>query len=962
MAPSASRDRSANRRISAFFLSKAKASSSASNSDSDTDDRRGRSSPVNPHASLSLAKSPRRSHLAPPADTKDELQSFPPVATVSPDSRSESAAPASHPIQDLPVTRPRVPSISIPTASNHERGPATATDHAGKLRKRRNSWLRAAGSKDNIKERETKDPKAWVAGYDSKPAYSVDFLLQGQQVPELWDETGGQLDALSELIHLSRLNITDTFIYLFPKSWGRNASFKVRSETYASSTRLVNLARQDLQRSSRTAARLLGEDEQKPLNAATRDIRIGETPMTSPLSPASSDRLTSECSSVASSRHTRDADDFDTTSRPIHLHLPIHLSENAAADSSLLTDNDIETLLDMRNMFAFLVGQMLVATDQRQTIFALFLNISKILTVYDFTNIDGSTYGEVACNSFDKYIEELKMGDVRSSREKTIESLVLGERMRSVTLYNEAFVHAVGKYDDIQYVSKFEGPDVKFGMINPMTRSRLERASIDLSARENTINTRLIDFDFPSLFAGVLNSKTINERKVINFNAWQNSFNATRRYVLSYLKSKYGSWPPKASSKKNDLETSGLNRIVLKSLYFDFAELYDLYVDRTSLTSRTIDKMYEGPEAGQTPDEPAARILRRVFDEYDRSSPPVQPPVPFDLPILPSVSNLSTDFKVAKTTHSEARKLRMRKLSPAELDMVLGTSVNPDALPKATTDKSHFLAAMRSFEAKQARGSSIAELSDLRAGIWLFLYAVLQTLPLLVTDAPGVKWHQGVEYFLCAPARSGLPWVRPGSTKTGRGWYSVSGGANVVELPSDLIEHGVEGIYRRSHCWLVADRWAADLLPSIVSSAKYARSNSEYTLEQERKESVDVRRRDTQRLAPPRPSGVSDNGSRPPTPLSRPSSGQHLNRQSVMGIGLEALPLPSGIAPAAAGSRPGSRAVSASGYGRVPLPDVTAQSGPAPIESERRSIQANGMTFDDILGSIEKEKKKEGKK
>lgn len=712
--------------------------------------------------------------------------------------------------------------------------------------------------------------------------------------------------------------------------------------------------------SSRSATRLHGNDNPKPLHAAARDLQIGEFPVTPPLSPTSSGRLTNDCSSFASSRHTRDADDSDDTSRPIHLYLPIHLSEQAASDSSLLTESDIETLLDMRNMFAFLVGQMLVATERRSTIFALFLNISKVLGVYDFTNIDGSTYGEVASNSFDKYIEELRIGDVRSSREKTIESLVLGERMRSIALYNEAFVHAVGKYDDIQYISKFEGPDVKFGMINPITRSRLERASLDLSARQNAINSRLIDFDFPSIFAGVMNSKTIDERKVINFNAWQSSFNATRRYVLSYLKSKYGSWPPKASSKKNDLETSGLNRIVLKSLYFDFAELYDLYVDRTSLTGRTMDKTYEGPGANQSPDEPAARIIRRVFDEYDRSSPPVQPPVPFDLPILPDLSNLPADTKSSNAASPEALKLRTKKLSSPELEAVLRSSVNESTLQSATVEKSDFLAAIRSFEAKQARGSSLTELSDLRAGMWLFIYAVLQTLPLLIVDAPGVRWHQGVEYFLCTPPRSGLPWARAGNTRTGRGWYSVSGGANVVELPSDLIEHGVEGIYRRSHCWLVADRWSADIYPSMIPSATYAQSNSGYTLEQERKESVDVRRQDTLRLAPPKPSGLSDGGSRPPTPLSRPASGQNLYRQSVMGIGLEALPLPPGVAPTTVGSRPGSRAVSASGHGRVSMPIHAKQPDPAPFNPERQTVQASGMTFDDILGGIEKEKK--GKK
>jgi len=82
-----------------------------------------------------------------------------------------------------------------------------------------------------------------------------------------------------------------------------------------------------------------------------------------------------------------------------------------------------------------------VATEKHSSIFDIFMKISDILQHYDFSNVDGSTYGEVAAMSFDNYINELHMADMKSSREKTIEAIVLGERMRSVMLYTEAFVH-----------------------------------------------------------------------------------------------------------------------------------------------------------------------------------------------------------------------------------------------------------------------------------------------------------------------------------------------------------------------------------------------------------------------------------------------------------------------------------------------------------------------------------------
>lgn len=747
----------------------------------------------------------------------------------------------------------------------------------------------------------------------------------------------------------------DTFVHLFPQTWGRGPSFKVHSQIYASSTKLVELARLDIERGRKP----MKDVRQKQLDAAIRDMRLKPSdPESMPRRQHPSDR-----SGSGSSSHTRNYMEPDEFAQPINLHLPLSLSSEASTSGSQpLSSTDRETLMDMRNMFAFLVGQALVATERRHNLFALFMNISKVLQAYTFTNIDGSTFGETASSSFDSYVEELTLADVRSSREKTIEGLVLGERMRSVLLYNEAFVHAVGKYDEILHISKFAGPDVKFAHISPVTRNRLERASIDLAAREKAVNSRLLDFDFPSIFAGVMDSKTVDERRAINFDAWKSVFNTTRRYVISYLKVKYGSWPPKASSKKNELETSGLNRIVLKALYYDFADLYDLYVDRSNLTTRSMGVYYAGTEDDPDPSLPEARILRRVCDEYDRSSPPVQPPVPFDVPLLPDVHHLPKGSRLSAIDRFEARKMRAKKIPPNELATVLDKSTNQDTLAHADPIRSHFLTAMRSFEARQARGCSLAELSELRAGMWIFIYAVLQALPLLVVDAPGIKWHQGVEYFLCEPPRSGVPWARSASASgSSRGWYSISGGGGMVSLPSDLVEHGVEGVYRRSHCWLAAGKWSAemqgDAAPGVNASpliGTHAPLTGQNTIESERKEQAYVRRHETRCLAPAK-IRTSDEEMTPLTPGSRPTSRDQRKRDTVIGSGLEALPMPPAVVPSS--SRPGSRAASAHNYDRRPVHNGTMSGAQAP-ELRQDVAKTSGMTFDDILGGMEKDKKK----
>jgi len=480
--------------------------------------------------------------------------------------------------------------------------------------------------------------------------------------------------------------------------------------------------------------------------------------------------------------------------------------------------------------------------------------------------MNGSSFGEVANSSFDSYVEELRIADVRDSREKTIEGIVLGERMRAVLLYNEAFVHGVGKYDEI---TKLQSP--KFDLISPVTRNRMERASMDLSLRIKNLNDKLTAFDFPAIFSGVMNSKTAEESKSVRFDAWRSVFMNFRKDVISYYKERYGSWPPKASSKKNNLETSGLNRIVLKELYHDFSNLYDLLVDRSSLTTRTVDGVVPDAEMDQ---DPTIRALRSVLSEYDRSTPPVQPPMPFDVPILPTLTATRRDY--GRGDYKKDSKARGKKLKDDEILQILRAAHNPDA-----NISTPFLEMFKDAERKAVHGKSISEICEVRAGQWLFMYAVLQTLPMLVVDAPAVKWTHGVEYFLCEPPRSGVPWAREDHA-TQRSWYEVAGaGGAVVSLPSDVIEFGVEGTYRRSHCWQMAEKWTAH---SNVLSAAAAE-----TLQ-------------APLPSPPPMFGFGRQDSRPGSRASSPS--RMSQRKSVVNLGLEALPLPPGVQPESPQSRP----------------------------------------------------------
>ena len=807
-----------------------------------------------------------------------------------------------------PGSRPGTPTLAIPGQT-----PMTPTaDGGGMEKKKKHGWF---GSSKKDKD-EGRGPVAWIAGHPQKLAYDTEGLVNARPMKELWDENDG-----------------NCFVYLFPRNAGKGASFKVDSAIFASSPVLTRLAFGDLY-SNHSG----GERRQMPLDARAQGLSLNDpnTPPATPKRNAGTTDTMSSSSSRDSRGHYSTLSDSSTES---HLYLPVKLhtggqipkivaqtppkSKKDRAEKDPAID-DLQTLIDIRNFFGFLCGQALVATERKSSWFSIFMTMAGILKSYDFSNLDGSTYGEIASSSFDNYVEELGLADVRVSREKTIEGIVLGERMKSVLLYNEAFTHAAGKHEDLVAMK-----NPKFDLISSVTQNRLHRAAMDLDKRTASIRLILESFDFPSLFTGIMNSKTSDERREgVRFEAWKDAFMGYRKNIMALYKHRYGAWPPKASSKKNDLETSGLNRLVLSDVYHDMSSVYDLLVDRNHLTTRTVDGV--NLESGRR-DEATSRAMRAVLSEYDRSSPPVKPPMPFDLPRLPSLKSTRRDFGTGDKRKDI--KAIQKKVKDDEIAQILRHSWNDDAVVTP------FIDAFREMEKRAAHGCTIAELVDLRMGQWIFMYVVLQALPMLACDAPGLKWTRGVEYFLCEPPRSGVPWANPNAAGPGvaaaagggRTWFSVGEGGGVVSLPSDLVEHGVEGIYRRSHCWVMAEKWTQEnpILNEALheqeainaSAASYNKPLSPESLP-----------------APPSTNSLLNPNSRASSP-SRNS-----NRNSSLGIGLEALPLPMGVTPD--GSAPRD-------FSPVGVRPGTPGSG-RPVSTH--NVDSN-KTFDAILASVDTGKK-----
>ncbi|KOS16902.1 hypothetical protein ESCO_004742 [Escovopsis weberi] len=647
------------------------------------------------------------------------------------------------------------PVLGQQPASSPSPSPSSQTSARSKTRR---SWLPSGRSRANSFEMKDgaharnnsagENVSAWVIAEDSRPEYNTSFLRNGEKVPELWNQDGAVL------------------VYLFPKGSGHGPSFKVPEFTVSTSLVFNELIRAEM------------AEMEPPRGHRSPNRTYGGS-----LSVEDATRLMSPTISPQDEY-------FDEMRLYIPMMTTSPAPEQGQGAAAADTPVDLNRLIAVRNLFAFLTGQPFVGTKAAPNNFRALLGVADLLEEFGFYSEDGITFGTAVDLSFGFYLDQLGLADCRHSREETLEALILGERMRSSDLYNEAFAHAAGKYAAIMELRL-----PIFEQVSRLTRERLERAHLDLVNRQHNVNETLEQFEFPSLFAGIAASTSSSELKAVRFKIWKASFQKMRQFVLGYYRNLFGSWPPKASNKRNPFAESGLNRLVLNALYSDMCALYDLLVDRTNLTSRVIDEV---PALSEEPGKMTTSALRNILSEFDRSKPPVLPPIPFDLPQLPTMASVLETYNGLSA--KEQAKFD-KKIKEHELILVLNKAYNYDMYGL----KIPFLDQFKEFELREARGKTAHDLSDFRIGCWLFLYSVLQSLPMLVVDAPSLVFTEGTEYFLCEPPMGNPPWVDARQVR--KMWYEVAGGGGYVELSADAVNFSPEAVYHRSHCWLAAKQW-----------------------------------------------------------------------------------------------------------------------------------------------------------
>ncbi|KAF8475507.1 hypothetical protein BDZ91DRAFT_758108 [Kalaharituber pfeilii] len=387
----------------------------------------------------------------------------------------------------------------------------------------------------------------------------------------------------------------------------------------------------------------------------------------------------------------------------------------------------------------------------------------------------------LAESHLEHYLDELRLDDVRhlpvepdSTRglqsnqrgprnrggfRDSLEAMYLGEKWRSPRLFLEGYLHTVGRWESEYKAQKH--PLIEH--LSPMTVAKLDRAALDLENRERGIMERFAgpagDFAYPAIFSGV--------GKYPQYKPWRTGFSEARKLLLAHLKWVYGSWPPRAGKKGKGGgyggKHGGLNREVLKRVEMDVGVLWDLMVDWNApryppggFQIGVEDEVEEVEEGKAEVDVEGNNELRNLLEEYDRASPPVQPRPMFDMPRLPTLPR--ADSRPAADKMKSNKPPKSKKLKGDAAGAAVQASWN--TLPTIPPDTAaNLLEEFKRMEIGQASGKTLEELQGLRRGRWIFVYAVLQSLPMLVVDAPIARWTEGVEYFLSMGWKgSTLPW------------------------------------------------------------------------------------------------------------------------------------------------------------------------------------------------------------
>ncbi|KAF8429041.1 hypothetical protein EV426DRAFT_570938 [Tirmania nivea] len=520
----------------------------------------------------------------------------------------------------------------------------------------------------------------------------------------------------------------------------------------------------------------------------------------------------------------------------IHFPAPVGLSKEQAHKYHLTT----------RNVFAVLFGKGLVGVTLGETL----LNLVERMDAYIPPTIQPRLQHHASSVTLEgerkrknrsldmegksgnvgrvlEYLLNREFDDLRNCPDVAAGILVFAEKFQLGELWREAFCHCVGM------LHQMEGGK-EYMEISPITKALIDRALLEIQVRTGNADSRLAAFQYEDVWP--TSSFTFPASKI--------AFERFQKFLIKHYQSRFGVWPPPPPQKGpiagggwgfglrgGNGATGAFSRQIYLQLQRDFAALYDYLVDKdvsweypppgnsspTSMVSDRISTTMLGSGVNLKNKPKMVSPNRKLFTGDDGNLPLTDILIGFDrangFPHIPHPYSLVPELRgmlrqgtsgavgMQNMAHHSKHGF-LAKRSPTNSNILSSSAVAAMdkaaalALSEATnihsllsrTASNKLVDAFTKHEKERSNGEFTP--AEGRKGRWILIYCVLQTLATVAGDAPGLKYTEGVEYFLNSKLRGTPPWVNGG-------------------LPAEEVPGGIDDHHTRSHCWTVMGTWDA---------------------------------------------------------------------------------------------------------------------------------------------------------
>ncbi|RVD90334.1 uncharacterized protein DFL_001306 [Arthrobotrys flagrans] len=369
----------------------------------------------------------------------------------------------------------------------------------------------------------------------------------------------------------------------------------------------------------------------------------------------------------------------------------------------------------MRNVFACIFDSFCVGIIEEDS--PLLSDLVDRMLMY----FDGSedSLGE----KLSEFIKKSGLWDVSNDPIKAVDLLHLAATYEMRELYLEAFAHSVGMWPQVLASKAHE---VLSEPIVAIITSRHKR----LTDNVGVFSQSMKGFHFKELWS--VNSPATKLPSTV-----RKGYESMRTFLYKYYTTAgFPKWPPK------DLVT----RPILLRIYSDFCALYRLLVDR-QYTSAEACACY-----------PSLVNYVQALHHIDRTICKRSVSMPYGIPILPGYF-AQTITQSDPLRRPEVFRADMEgKLNSEELNGMLEKMYNENGIRNAEPETAESITtAFMAFEKSILKGKTYKGIADMRKGIWLLVYGVLDIMAELSVET-GVVFKDGVEYLLCVDTRDVFDW------------------------------------------------------------------------------------------------------------------------------------------------------------------------------------------------------------